>query len=591
MGEPSMLDVQLWRTTAIMARGMKLVSFTVQDFRSITKAYKIHLGQSTVLLGPNNAGKSNVLKALVAAMEVLTLPRPALMTILRNIGGPARWLDDIYKWESDYPVAKQRTNSAGESLVDLEFELTEEEIAAFRSTVRSKLTGTLPLRICFGRKTIRVEVVKKGPGAKQMTAKSALIAEFISEHLDFQYIQAIRTAEQAEHVVARMLDRKLRVVESDAAYTAALEQIEELQRPVLEQLGQSIRDTLVTFLPAVKDVRVRIAAEARTRALRRSEVIINDGHPTPLRFKGDGVQSLAALALMRHRSDASANGKSFVVALEEPESHLHPSAIHSLKEVLDELAQSQQVVITTHCPLFVHRSRMDRNIIVNKSKARSAKNVEEIRSILGVRASDNLRHAELVLLVEGEEDRRALNTLLRSTSEALRGALTEGHLAIDTLSGGSNLAYKVTLIRDALCSCHCFLDNDKAGLDGFKKAQSQKLLTLADANFAICDGMAESEIEDMYNSAVYEAEIQNGFGVSLQSPKFKTSKKWSERMKETFRNQGKPWDDKIEINVKTAVADAVAGNPELALNAHKRSSYDALVAALESKIIRSVNPI
>ena len=41
---------------------MKLVSFSVTNYRSITKAHKISLGQYTVLLGKNNEGKSNIEK-------------------------------------------------------------------------------------------------------------------------------------------------------------------------------------------------------------------------------------------------------------------------------------------------------------------------------------------------------------------------------------------------------------------------------------------------------------------------------------------------------------------------------------------------
>ncbi len=51
---------------------MKLVSFSVNNYRSITKAYRLPIRQSTVLLGPNNEGKSNILKALVTGLEVLS---------------------------------------------------------------------------------------------------------------------------------------------------------------------------------------------------------------------------------------------------------------------------------------------------------------------------------------------------------------------------------------------------------------------------------------------------------------------------------------------------------------------------------------
>src|SRR3972149_4703482 len=115
---------------------------------------------------------------------------------------------------------------------------------------------------------------------------------------------------------------------------------------------------------------------------------------------------------MRHASESRAGGKHLILAIEEPESHLHPSAIHQLKSVLTEIARTNQVIMTTHCPLFVDRTSIKSNIVVHDNKAAPARNVKEIRDVLGVRASDNLQHAELILLVEGEEDRKAIRALL-----------------------------------------------------------------------------------------------------------------------------------------------------------------------------------
>jgi putative ATP-dependent endonuclease of the OLD family len=67
---------------------------------------------------------------------------------------------------------------------------------------------------------------------------------------------------------------------------------------------------MVGFLPAIKSVRFEIAEEQRIRALRRSaKIIVDDGTPTDLERKGDGVQSLAALALMQHASEIGAKGE------------------------------------------------------------------------------------------------------------------------------------------------------------------------------------------------------------------------------------------------------------------------------------------
>jgi putative ATP-dependent endonuclease of the OLD family len=108
------------------------------------------------------------------------------------------------------------------------------------------------------------------------------------------------------------------------------------------------------------------------------------------------------------------------------------------------------------------------------------KDVKQIRDILGVRAGDNLQHAEVILVVEGEEDKRALTGLLKQHSPPLGNALGQRTLAVESLHGGSNLVYKLSQIREAMCLAHSFLDHDQCGLHASQKAQQEGLVVLAD---------------------------------------------------------------------------------------------------------------
>ena len=562
---------------------MKLASFSVTKYRSITTAYKLPIGQSTVLIGPNNEGKSNILRALVTALGVLS--NLGNIRIMRGRFRSAYLMRDVYDWAKDYPMTLQEKNPNGESIFNLEFELTGEEVDEFVAEVKSNLNGTLLIQLMLGQKDPGFLVLKKGPGATTLTRKAEAIAQFVAKRIDINYIPAVRTASSAHRVVDEIVQKALSAVEKDETFKAALAEVAKAQAPVLEQISRSIEETLREFLPNVKKVQVTISQEERYRALRRScEIIVDDGTPTLLAHKGDGVQSLAALSLMRHSSEAGASGRNLILAIEEPESHLHPNAIHQLKTVLAEIANKNQVIMTTHCPLFVNRASIRSNILVHKNKAAPAKNVKQIRDILGVRASDNLQHAELVLLVEGEEDRRALEPLLKHYSSELASAITQGALGFDSLMGGSNLSYKLSQVREAMCSAHCLLDNDKCGTDSVKNAELEGLLTTADSTFTICQGMKESEIEDLYDEALYASMLQNKYGVSTASPKFKGNAKWSDRLRETFRHQGKQWNDQVEAKLKFDVAELVQANPAAALNPHKRSSFDALIGALTNKI-------
>ena len=50
---------------------MKLSSISISYYRSITEAYKISMSNMVVLIGKNNEGKTNIIKAIILAMTIL----------------------------------------------------------------------------------------------------------------------------------------------------------------------------------------------------------------------------------------------------------------------------------------------------------------------------------------------------------------------------------------------------------------------------------------------------------------------------------------------------------------------------------------
>lgn len=203
------------------------------------------------------------------------------------------------------------------------------------------------------------------------------------------------------------------------------------------------------FLPDVRDVQIRIPNEQRRMALRRNaEVIVDDGTAISIKQKGDGIKSLTALAML---NIAERTDRVSVVAIEEPESHLHPESSRQLYDTICALTENHQVVLTTHSPLFVNRTNLSENIIVNKGKAIPVKKIKEIRDVLGIKVSDNLINAENILVVEGEDDKIVLEKLLPNMSEQIKKALQNGTLLIDYIGGAGNLPYKLSLYRNLQC--------------------------------------------------------------------------------------------------------------------------------------------
>lgn len=560
---------------------MQLTSFSVTNYRSITGAPSLNVSELTVLIGKNNEGKSNLLRALDAAMALLRTHSSREPRLRRH------YFPHDYKWKRDFPIQLQTRRGSKETIFRLEFSLTPHEIAEFREEIGVNLNGLLPLEVVIGQtEEPEFRVVKTGRGTKTLTQKSAQVARFVARRIHFNYIPAVRTDRETIELIREMLANELRGLEDNPDYVAALQAISAIQQPVLDAIAARVEGPLKEFLPSIQSVSVEISEDERRFSLRRSvSVVIDDGTPTSIEFKGDGVKSLAALGLLKNSNRGSSGGAS-IIAIEEPESHLHPGAIHQVNDIIRSLAGQTQVLITTHNPLFVDRSNLAANIIVSDGGAKPAKSVKAIRDILGIKASDNLMHANFALVVEGQEDVIAMKALISNRSPTLAAALKSNVLVIEPVGGAGNLSYKLSLLRNALCTTQVLLDHDQAGRDAFSRASGDGLCSLADTTFTICQGCQDSEFEDTISVDLYKERIRVEYGVNLDIPLFRGNEKWSARIKRTFTAHGKPCTDSTLAKIKYLVAQCVQGDPENALHPRRSDSVVAAINALEA-IVKS----
>lgn len=113
---------------------MKLIDFSVTNFRSITKAHKISLQNLTVLVGRNNEGKSNLLNGLNVAMQTMMLHAKQV-----------RSHSQLYNWERDFPVQFQERKSGLESIFRLNFRLNHEENIEFTRVTGIRSNEDIPI--------------------------------------------------------------------------------------------------------------------------------------------------------------------------------------------------------------------------------------------------------------------------------------------------------------------------------------------------------------------------------------------------------------------------------------------------------------
>ena len=213
----------------------------------------------------------------------------------------------FYDWDRDFPL-HLRDSGPQTTVLQFTFQFDADEVKAFVEAIGSKINGELRVSLTFdGSNQIEFKVIKQKSG-HTLTAKLEPIARFIGSRVSVAYVPSIRTAQEASDVVSRLVADELQTLEADPVYQKALDTINTLRAPRLQEIGTSVKDTLGHFLPDVTSVTISLPDERRRLATSRAiEILVDDGHPTPLEMKGDGVQSLAAVALLRrsaseHRS-------------------------------------------------------------------------------------------------------------------------------------------------------------------------------------------------------------------------------------------------------------------------------------------------
>jgi predicted ATP-dependent endonuclease of OLD family len=568
-------------------RQMKLTYFSIEDYRSIGNAQFQDLMNVIILVGPNNEGKSNILRALNTCL-----------TLLRgdHVSGSGetvrlRYGPDSFDWESDYPVQKQVKHPEGETVFELHFQLSQDEQSAFQQQTRSRLNDVLPIQLRLGPSPFAsFKVLKQGRGGSALSKKAVAICRFVSTNLDFVYVPAIRTADTSIELINHLVSRELRQLEKNERYVEIQREIQQPQQPILNSIETKLKSNLQDFLgPSFKKVTLSLTSRQRLRPYgRAAQMTIDDGTPTPLDRKGDGVQSLVAISLMTRALEDSTATKDIILLIEEPESHLHPKAIHQLRDVLDTLKQDKQIVITTHCPALVIRGHVPANIIVSRNKASSAKSLEQLRDILGVRISDNLRHAALVIVVEGAEDSVALKALFSCHSPKLKSAIDAGSIAFEGIGGASKLRYALSQLQSSLCNYFVILDDDEEGRRAYKDAEKELLVSPSNTSFIKCIGLSEAELEDLYCEDVYLDYFKAKYSIDVGRAPFNSRKKWTHRIRHGMSTSGKSsasgeaWSENMEMQDKRAIAELVSKKPNDAILPARMSVINSIIAAIEA---------
>lgn len=161
------------------------------------------------------------------------------------------------------------------------------------------------------------------------------------------------------------------------------------------------------------DFAVRSVTDPSSDVLQDVTIFLNRGHDqVSLIEQSDGVRQLMSMTLFD-----LAEGTANVLAIDEPEIHLHPTSQRTVAELLS--GHGNQKIIVTHSPYILHRFEPSEVIAVDRrGECKQIKN-EKLSKVEKIRAhwwSPRLLEAltaRFVVLVEGDADRVIVETVAK----------------------------------------------------------------------------------------------------------------------------------------------------------------------------------
>lgn len=400
---------------------MQFQSLRVRNYRSIGTEQTVDLPNGLTIVGPNNSGKTNLLRAV-----------ELFFTGFDNAGGYRREADLTFGQSSAQTTLvgtfRANGNPRDEQVLD-----TYDRLLALYEPARVRGHDDIVLQLIFssaGNPTYRLssDTTSKLPRENQ-SAHSRLIRQLVDElHRGFSvhYVPSAKSGEAIfSDVISPLLKASVAAELADEvrALEAALGRISAELTEALQENG----------LPGLA-VEFGVPDPLLGGFLSYFKFHVSDPEVTSIFDKGRGIQSLAMFACFAWIAEREkVAGKDSLWLVEEPESYLHPQLYDSARRLLERLESFGQVLKTTHAlgliPSDPFKILGCDQEVDGRTKTSGYDSVTEatrsLRDALGVRFSDYFGLTECNIFFEGESDVRLFEWAL----DRLGGAESFPHIA------------------------------------------------------------------------------------------------------------------------------------------------------------------
>lgn len=247
-----------------------------------------------------------------------------------------------------------------------------------------------------------------------------------------------------DSIVSKLL---LPIIEKTSEERSSEESIPALKKKLLDAIQIEIkdihnylRDELSKIWDGIEDVRI-VFPELRLDKAFNPEIEIKDKYlenNISITYRGSGIQRHLILALLEIYRKLEI-GKSCILLMEEPEIYLHIGAQKKMCSILKDISKEGQVIISTHSNIFVDKSDLSTTYLLIKengeTKLRKFEGDREILDELGISPSD-IFLTNGIIFVEGPSDVE----IVKIFANAIFENWEEYNIAILPI-GGSNIEY------------------------------------------------------------------------------------------------------------------------------------------------------
>ena len=334
---------------------MFLSQITIKNFRGI-KSLDLNLADTTVLIGENNTGKSTILDALQYCLSRSLTRKNGVFT------------------EYDYHLVDNNGDPTQAEPIEIVLHFVEQTLGEWSDEIDQQLRDCIQVDNKGFRKIILSVTSQWHDSSFNTTwafldlnihpiqrASNPRYLILLQQFVPVFYLAALRDAAQefnARSPFWKPFVRSLKITperqtELENALSALNQQVLDAHdsfSTVKEKLGKTNQ-----YVSLGSDEPVTIEAIPRKifDMLSRTQVMLaaKTGARLPIGLHGEGTQSLAVIGLFDAFLEAKLTEEYNqntvpILALEEPEAHLHPSAIRAVAKMLQNL--KGQKVITTH---------------------------------------------------------------------------------------------------------------------------------------------------------------------------------------------------------------------------------------------------